>query len=70
MIRNIIPAIVARFAYVEKWGRVYLIMMATMVVDIDHLLADHDGVVATLIRLDLILHGLLVFGLGPKGSYP
>lgn len=36
----LIPALVARWGYTERWVRVYLIMMATMAVDLDHLLAD------------------------------
>ncbi len=36
----IIPAIVARLGYADRWRAVYLAMMATMVVDLDHLLAD------------------------------
>ena len=36
----IVPAIIARYRYPKRWGAVYLMMMATMVVDLDHLLAD------------------------------
>jgi len=36
----IIPAIVARIGFRDRWRSAYLIMMATMVVDLDHLLAD------------------------------
>jgi hypothetical protein len=36
----IIPAVVARIGYRDRWRSAYLIMMATMVVDLDHLLAD------------------------------
>jgi hypothetical protein len=31
---------VARFAYKQSWGKAWLIMVATMVVDLDHLLAN------------------------------
>ena len=36
----IVPAIAARIGYRDRWRSAYLIMMATMVVDLDHLLAD------------------------------
>ncbi len=36
----IVPALVARTWYVERWQWAFLIMVGTMVVDIDHLLAD------------------------------
>ena len=36
----VIPALVARLGYAERWTCAYLIMMATMVVDLDHLFAD------------------------------
>ncbi len=36
----IVPAIVARYGYAQRWVSVYLMMMATMLVDFDHLLAD------------------------------
>lgn len=35
-----IPAIVARVFFKDKWLKAWLIMVATMVVDLDHLLAD------------------------------
>ncbi|MGD8175436.1 DUF6122 family protein [Marinimicrobium sp. ARAG 43.8] len=35
-----VPAIVARVFFKEKWLKAWLIMVATMVVDLDHLLAD------------------------------
>ena len=34
------PAAVARLAYADRWRRAWLIMVATMVVDLDHLLAN------------------------------
>ncbi|MDQ2075162.1 DUF6122 family protein [Marinimicrobium sp. ABcell2] len=35
-----VPAIVARAFFKDKWLKAWLIMVATMVVDLDHLLAD------------------------------
>lgn len=35
-----VPAIVARVFFKDKWQKAWLIMVATMVVDLDHLLAD------------------------------
>ena len=34
------PAAVARIAFADRWLRAWMIMLATMVVDLDHLLAD------------------------------
>ena len=34
------PAAVARLAFAKAWKRSCLVMFATMIVDIDHLLAD------------------------------
>mgnify|MGYP001811851669 CR=1 FL=1 len=34
------PAAVARLAFADRWQRAWLIMVTTMVVDLDHLLAD------------------------------
>ena len=36
----IVPAIVVALFFREDWKKAYLILMATMLVDIDHLLAD------------------------------
>jgi hypothetical protein len=36
----LIPGLVARFAYEQRWCKAWLIMIATMVVDLDHLLAS------------------------------
>jgi Family of unknown function (DUF6122) len=36
----IVPAIAARLGYGDRWRTAYLAMMATMMVDLDHLLAD------------------------------
>ena len=36
----IIPAIVAKLAFAKHWHISYLVMMSTMLVDLDHLLAD------------------------------
>ena len=33
------PAVVARLGFADRWKRAWLIMMATMAVDLDHLLA-------------------------------
>ena len=34
------PLGIARWFYPERWKRVYLILLGTMLVDLDHLLAD------------------------------
>ena len=34
------PAAVARLAFSDRWPRAWVIMTATMIVDLDHLLAD------------------------------
>ena len=36
----IVPLLVAKVGYPKKWLKVWLILSATMLVDIDHLLAD------------------------------
>jgi hypothetical protein len=36
----LVPAVVAGIFYREQWVKVFLILIATMVVDLDHLLAD------------------------------
>lgn len=36
----VVPALVALAFYRDRWRRAFLILMATMVVDADHLLAD------------------------------
>ena len=36
----VVPAAVARAARRDRWLRAWLVMMATMIVDLDHLLAD------------------------------
>ena len=36
----LVPWIAARMVFPEFWKRVWLIMLATMVIDLDHLLAD------------------------------
>ena len=36
----IVPGIVARFAFTTRWKSAWLVMMATMIVDADHFLAD------------------------------
>ena len=35
----IVPAAAARLAYADRWQRAWLVMTATMLVDLDHLLA-------------------------------
>ena len=34
------PAIVARWGFAERWKQAWLVMLATMLVDLDHLLAE------------------------------
>lgn len=36
----VVPAMVARVGYAHRWRTVYLVMMATLLIDLDHLLAD------------------------------
>ncbi len=36
----LLPAAVARLAYPRRWRQAWLIMVATMAVDLDHLLAE------------------------------
>lgn len=36
----VVPAGVARLAFADGWKRAWVIMLATMAVDLDHLLAD------------------------------
>ena len=36
----VIPGIVARLVFADRWRRAWLIMVSTMVVDLDHLLAN------------------------------
>jgi hypothetical protein len=36
----VLPPLVALLAYRSRWGRATLLMLATMLVDVDHLLAD------------------------------
>ncbi len=36
----IVPGLVARYKFLEQWKRAWLIMVSTMIVDLDHLLAD------------------------------
>ena len=40
MLHFIVPGIVARFSFPERWKRAWLIMALTIIVDFDHLLAD------------------------------
>lgn len=36
----LVPALVARLGFADKWKYVWLVMVSTMLVDLDHLLAD------------------------------
>ena len=36
----VVPALVAKLGFATRWRQAWLIMMATMAVDLDHLLAD------------------------------
>ena len=36
----VVPAAVARIGYPRHWKRTWLVMLAAMVIDLDHLLAD------------------------------
>ncbi|MDD9947626.1 MAG: DUF6122 family protein [Myxococcales bacterium] len=40
LLHVLVPAVVARAAYRERAMRAFLVLMATMLVDLDHLLAD------------------------------
>ena len=40
LLHFIVPAVVARSAFPKRWGYAWFVMVATMVVDLDHLLAD------------------------------
>ena len=36
----LIPAVIARWAFEKQWKRAWVIMVLTMIVDLDHLLAN------------------------------
>jgi hypothetical protein len=40
LLHVLVPALVALLLFRPRWGRAWLIMVATMLVDLDHLLAD------------------------------
>jgi hypothetical protein len=40
LLHFIVPGIVARFSFRVRWKRAWLIMALTIIVDLDHLLAD------------------------------
>lgn len=40
LLHVLVPGLVARLCFRERWQRAWLIMLATMAVDLDHLLAD------------------------------
>ncbi|MFZ2634055.1 MAG: DUF6122 family protein [Desulfosalsimonadaceae bacterium] len=39
LLHFIVPALVARWGYKDRWKPVWAVMMLTMIVDLDHLLA-------------------------------
>jgi hypothetical protein len=40
LLHILVPGVAARLGFPRNWRRAWLIMVATMIVDIDHLLAD------------------------------
>jgi hypothetical protein len=40
LLHFIVPGLVARFSFGDRWKRAWLIMALTIAVDLDHLLAD------------------------------
>ena len=40
MLHILVPGLVATLAYKRRWGKAWLVMVATMIVDLDHLLAN------------------------------
>jgi hypothetical protein len=40
ILHGALPGVVAWFFFREQWRRAWLVMLATMLVDLDHLLAD------------------------------
>ena len=36
----VVPGVVARLGFADRWKRAWLIMVSTMVIDLDHLLAN------------------------------
>jgi hypothetical protein len=40
LLHGLVPGVVARWGFPQQWPRAWLIMLATMVVDVDHLVAD------------------------------
>jgi len=40
LLHFVVPGAVARWAFAEKWKSAWLIMLATMIVDLDHLSAN------------------------------
>ena len=40
LLHIIIPGFVARYAFGKRWKRVWILMVVTMIVDLDHLIAD------------------------------
>ncbi len=37
----VFPVVIAKKCYKKQWLKIYCILLATMLVDLDHLLADH-----------------------------
>ena len=58
----LVPALVARLGFPERWLRAWVVMVATMLVDLDHLLAEpiYDPG-----RLSLGFHPLHAWALQP-----
>jgi len=40
LLHFLVPALIARWFYKDRWKHAFALMMLTMVVDLDHLLAD------------------------------
>jgi len=40
LLHFIVPGIVARFSFQDRWIRAWLVMALTIIVDLDHLVAD------------------------------
>jgi len=40
LLHVLVPGLVARLGWAERWGRAWLVMVLTNAVDLDHLLAD------------------------------
>lgn len=40
LLHFVVPGVVAKSTYAESWKRAWLIMVSTMLIDLDHLFAD------------------------------